>query len=367
MTHLLLTLDYNKPQAIATMTMKQSSNFVEVDPWELIILRKLLLFHNDAFPKATKVLIFNTLMYGVDYKNIRDFVSFAVKILRQYDIKMQPLDIKYEEYTSLEKLDKIKWLDSTEEVYEKAITASPTIEFGKTSIQRIRERLIQLTQAFINNDALFWSQFGISPYTYDYQRANFLNNIQSYIDKYGSSFHLYAQTDFKIFGEEQKKTNFLASLLALEYEDFIRIQGVSFSRIDISDNKSREDLSVLIRMGSKLLPLKNTPPKPWELVKEEAKAYLKKDGQVVFTFPSNTSNQFRYFKCIWNKYGQRATYQEVYEFESNLKYPNQKGKNWKINDLIRNTVRKLKKQLQGKNVPIQIDVNRGFVLTVKTS
>ena len=347
------------------MTMKQSkSNFVEIDPWELTILRRLLLFQSDA---DSKILIFNALMYEVNYKNIRDFVSFAVKILRQFDVKIRPFNQEYDEYSSIEDLDKIKWLDSTEEVYEKATEASLTIEFGKISIQRIRERLIQLNQAFINNDALFWSQFGISPYTYNYQKANFLNNIQPYIDKYGSTFYLYAQTDYKIFGEEQKKTNFLACLLSLEHEGLIRIHGVSISKIDIADDKSRKDLSVYISVGNELLPSKNMPPKSWRLVVEEVKAHLKKDEQIVFTFPSNTSNQFRYFKCLWNKYGQRATYQEVYEFESNLKYPNQKGKNWKINDLIRNTIRKLKKQLQGKNVPIQIDVNRGFVLTIKTS
>lgn len=236
------------------------------------------------------------------------------------------------------------------------------MEFSKDSVSKIKNRIRQLIEAFIKDESLFLSQIGINPYTYSFQKSNFLDNIQSYFRKYGSSFRLYSQTDYRILGEEKRKINFLACLLALEHEGYIKIEDLSFSHTE----NFTLDLAIKIAADDKLLSRKITPPKSWQLIEKETKAYIIKDDQTIFTFPLNTSNKYRYFKCIWNNYGKRVLYKDIYEFESNLKYPDERGKRWHANDLIRNTVRKLKKEFLKKKLPFNIATNKGFVFTIQT-
>jgi hypothetical protein len=112
----------------------------------------------------------------------------------------------------------------------------------------------------------------------------------------------------------------------------------------------------------KTTALKNTPPSGWKLVEENNTARIKKNGSIVFTFPNNWSRNYKYFKCLWEDYGIKKSYKEVYEFESNLTYPTKNV--WRVNRNMRNTINKLRKEFKLKNVPIYIETNKGFTLTI---
>lgn len=107
---------------------------------------------------------------------------------------------------------------------------------------------------------------------------------------------------------------------------------------------------------------KSSFPSGWELIEEDKNPQIKKDGSVVFTFPNNWSGKYKYFKCLWKNYGVKKSYKEVYEFESKLKYP-EKGV-WRINRNMRTTINKFRKELEDKNLPIDIETNKGFILTI---
>jgi len=330
---------------------------VQLEPWELILLKTLLLLNESHFPKLLKM---NDILYDVDSENIRNFISFTAKTLKQYKIEIKINNSKYNKYHSIKDFEKLKWSeDTTEKILKEVKAASFIIEIKQPSLMRIRNRLNKIIKSFIEGETLLWSQIETNPYTYSFQKSVFLENIQTYFKKYGTNFYLHSKEDYKIFGEEQLKTNFLACLLALEYENLIKIE-------DIYIEGYYSDLKIRITATDKLSVMENAPPESWQLIENETKAYIKKDSQVIFTFPSNTSNKYRYFKCLWSNYGKRVVYKDIYEFDSNLRYPDERGKKWHANDLIRNTIRKLKKEFIKRDLPFSITTNRGFIFIIKT-
>lgn len=130
--------------------------------------------------------------------------------------------------------------------------------------------------------------------------------------------------------------------------------------------KLREIKNILIESlypeikDAKVVEIEKLPPKNWQLREDEDKAYIKKDGRVIFSFPHKWALKCKYFKYLWSKYGEKVKFEELYEFDSNLKYP-QKGV-WQINRNIRNTINKLRKEFG--DLPILIKTNKGFVLTI---
>jgi len=346
-----------------TMKLQTDVRSVQLEPWELITLRILLDFEK-GFPPA--MLKAEELLYKVSPANISSFLTFLVETFQEFNIKTHLIEVKGETKISFEGLKKLAEQKSSEQLYEVAKSLIIFVDIGDSK-GKIRNRLNQKIAEF--KEGITWSllQFQANPYTYSFQKTNFLKNIPNYTNKYGQTFQLYSKKDFQLFGDEQEKTNFTECLLVLEYEGLIDITGISFFPIDLLDDESEEDLIVYVKMADELLPQRNTPPTPWKLSEEGTKAHIKRGDQILFTFLSNTSNQFKYFKCLWNNYGKRVVYKEVYEFESNLKYPDKRGKNWRVNDLVRNSIRKLREQFADKDVPIQIDTNKGFTLTVKTS
>jgi len=103
--------------------------------------------------------------------------------------------------------------------------------------------------------------------------------------------------------------------------------------------------------------------KGWKLDKKETSARIVYKEKIVFAFSRNWSNKYKYFKCMWNKYGEKVSYKEVYEFESELEYP-EKGVTI-VNRNIRSTVNKLKKALQQAGLSqIDIKTGKGFTLLI---
>lgn len=345
------------------MKLQTDVRSVQLEPWELITLRILLDFEK-GFPPA--MLKAEELLYKVSPANISSFLNFLVETFQEFNIKTHLIEVKGETKISFEGLKKLAEQKSSEQLYEVAKSLIIFVDIGDSK-GKIRNRLNQKIVEF--KEGVTWSllQFQTNPYTYSFQKTNFLKNIPNYTNKYGQTLRLYSKKDFQLFGDEQEKTNFTECLLVLEYERLIDITGISFFPIDLLDDESEEDLIVYVKMADELLPQRNTPPTPWKLSEEGTKAHIKRGDQILFTFPSNTSNQFKYFKCLWNNYGKRVTYKEVYEFESNLEYPDERGKNWRVNDLLRNAIRKLKREFSKKKVTIQIATNRGFTLTTKTA
>ena len=108
---------------------------------------------------------------------------------------------------------------------------------------------------------------------------------------------------------------------------------------------------------------KPTLPSDWELIEKDNIPQILKADDVVFTFPNNWSNKHKYFKCLWNNYGVKITYKEIYEFESNkLKYPDKHITSTNRN--IRSTIHKLRKEFKELDLPINIKTNKGFTLTI---
>jgi len=101
------------------------------------------------------------------------------------------------------------------------------------------------------------------------------------------------------------------------------------------------------------------------LVKDIKKPQLKRDNKVVYEFPTDWSDRYRYFECLWENYGQKKSPQELFEYKNkgSEKYPEQ-GKRWKINKYIGDEITKLLKEPEFKNLPIRIDRNKGYTLFI---
>lgn len=331
---------------------------IELVPWEIITLRKILDLEGSSYPNLIRV---GALMCGVNPSGIREFVSSLVKIFRDYGINIEARGSKYQEYSSLEDFDDIKWLEEkSEEIYKKVADTSFLVKLDSKAIEKARNRLHQIIQAFMVGNAYSFDlrSLGENSYRYSYQKKNFIDNVASYTDKYGSLFEISARKDFKLLGEERRKTHFLESLLAFEYEGLICLDDLYYSPI-------YGDLFAKLTVQGEATGDKNKAPEHWKLVEEGTKAFVKRNSKTVFTFPSNTSNKYRYFKCLWNHYGQRVLYPEVYEYQSKLEYPHKRGKNHKLNSQMRNTINKLREEFVNKKVPVKIVTNRGFTLTIE--
>ena len=108
---------------------------------------------------------------------------------------------------------------------------------------------------------------------------------------------------------------------------------------------------------------KNTAlPDGWLLEEEENIPSIKHNGNTVFSFPNNWSNKYIYFKLLWKNYGIKIDYKSIYESKQNFRYP-KKGV-WKTNHKIRDVINKLRKELKNNNLPINIETNKGFTLTI---
>ncbi len=97
----------------------------------------------------------------------------------------------------------------------------------------------------------------------------------------------------------------------------------------------------------------------WELDVE--KGTVSKKGKVLYKFPTTWSQKFRYFKCLWNKHGEKVGHKELFEYENELKYPS-KGDVWKVNKAISKELRKLKKQMEDESAPLDISISKGATL-----
>ncbi len=97
----------------------------------------------------------------------------------------------------------------------------------------------------------------------------------------------------------------------------------------------------------------------WELDVE--RGTLSKKGKELHKFPTTWSQKFRYFKCLWNKHGEKVGYEELFEYENKLKYPS-KGDVWKVNKAISKQLRELEKQLKSENVPLRLGISKGAIL-----
>ena len=205
-------------------------------------------------------------------------------------------------------------------------------------------------------------------YSYYYQKNHFIKLIPRYIEECVSDeINLLEGRNGKLLGEEVYRTTFLETLLLLEREGLIII-----TRMGIAESESHSLIMITIKVNDlikqSVISSKVTPtlapqlPNGWKLKTDKRQPYITKYNQIVFTFPNNWSNKYRYFMCLWKNYGQKMDYKTVYEFESDgLTYPGRE-KIWVVNRRIRDTLTKLKGEL--KNLPIHIEISKGFTLTI---
>lgn len=109
----------------------------------------------------------------------------------------------------------------------------------------------------------------------------------------------------------------------------------------------------------------NLAPRNWGLLKKEEKGYLMKDYQVIFTFPNTWTNEYKYFKCMWENYSQKVAHKTIFEYESNKDYERscKKETKSKINKYIDIAINKLRKKLTPYK--IKIITSKGFILTLE--
>lgn len=111
--------------------------------------------------------------------------------------------------------------------------------------------------------------------------------------------------------------------------------------------------------GSSEAPIK---PAGWGLTGDEVSAYITHNGKKVYTFSNSWSAKYKYFKCIWDNYGERVGYEKLYHLYYEKEYP-KKGIT-KINRNIRSIVNKLKKDSKFNKLPVKIKTSKGFILTI---
>lgn len=131
-------------------------------------------------------------------------------------------------------------------------------------------------------------------------------------------------------------------------------------------NKFREQIDNQQVSTEPVLLKKALPPKEWQLIEKDKKGYLKKEGKILFIFPTDWADKYRYFKLLWNYYDQYVLYKQIYEdtraARDNTDYP--KSGVTKINRNIRSVFIKLREEM--KELPISIDIKKGVKLTFKS-
>ncbi len=331
---------------------------IKLEPWELVILRKLANCREEFPPEMIDV---GSLLVEVRQTNLKDFFSSLLEIIQKFQIEVESISLDDESGLTISSLKSLIEEKSPQQLGDIASDLKLFVMVSKPAKARIKANLSEKIECFIRGETWSIRQMNLNKYTFDFQRANFLNRIPAYINKYGQAFNVCSSSDFKIFGNDSRKVNFTESLLALEAEELIVINEIGL----FFDEDEKENLLAGIQITPRLSEEKNLPPDSWKLIEEGAKAFVKRKGKTVFTFPSNTSNKYRYFKCLWNHYGQRVLYPEVYEYQSKLEYPHKRGKNHKINSQMRNTINKLRKEFKKNELPVKILTNRGFTLTIE--
>ncbi len=190
---------------------------------------------------------------------------------------------------------------------------------------------------------------------------------------------------------------FMTTIKRLEKEQFLEIKDVNFQlnnepkycteigELPHSSDDSRdfpfypaEHCKVLIKIRTPMTTKKEQDtikeiiiessdkcPKNWMLVEKEGRPCLLKNKKTVFNFPSNWSQKYLYFKCLWEKCGYKVVRKTIYEYNTSKNYDKacKGGKFSTINKYIAIAVNKLRKQLKG--LPIQIKTSRGFTLYFK--
>lgn len=263
--------------------------------------------------------------------------------------------------------------------YEDDMIKSLIIKFKLTSASK--ERINKILEFYAKNYAedkiKIGDYFQKMHYSYQSQKSNFLRNAPAIIRQFGTKVHMTEKNDFTILGEDTDRITFLPTLITLEYEGYIKIKEMNFYDIGRFKRKPnvQEDLVVDFEFNKKAIPLSEstkpiadiTPPANWNLELDDSNPKLSKNGHEVFSFGDPTSNQFRYFKCLWMNYGKKIAYRDIYEYDCDLKYPDKRGENWKMNDNIRRTVRRLQERFDQDNIPIKITTEKGLVLTIDPS
>ena len=157
-----------------------------------------------------------------------------------------------------------------------------------------------------------------------------------------------------------------SSDLSKRYDTLIKEIKSSRSSPNLEGEYTQQNSNKTINKTSEVdLPAvsNNTPPLNWELTSQDGLPEIRQDKLVVFVFPNNWSNKYKYFKCLWQNYGTQKSCKEVYEFESGQKHPEKNV--WRINRNIRNTINKLRQEFKNKKLPITIETNKGFTLTIQ--
>ena len=100
----------------------------------------------------------------------------------------------------------------------------------------------------------------------------------------------------------------------------------------------------------------------WELVEDNVAAYIKHSKIIAYTFPKNWSAKYKYFKCMWDNYGEIMRYERLYKSFHIEEYP--KSGFTTINRNIRSIINKLRNDSKFKKLPIDIQTSKGFILTI---
>jgi len=104
-------------------------------------------------------------------------------------------------------------------------------------------------------------------------------------------------------------------------------------------------------------------PKEWSFNLTIKQPVIEKSGVPVFTFRTDWSNKVRYFDCLWNNFGQRVSYQNLYEYKRTQKYPTEKGVIWRTNKRIRDEINDLRSDPGFEKLPFCIETSKGCILT----
>lgn len=371
--------------------------------WKLFIIRYLILGYGEFDIEFIRYKKNEGELLSRINNNIITLLDYFLRLCKDYKITIVKAGMS--DYSSLPKEKKWEILDELDESKDKLLNKISKHELSANDIKKLLDKSFRYKNEVLNNlsfeikyDAdsirqlkkllgyfikhfiegkFDGTEFFEAPqlYTYLYQKSNFLKKLPDLIKQYGHSLRFSEQQDATILGEDTQRIRFLEVLLALEHEGYFEITELDTlnpQRYKLKDS-TKQDIVLDIELNNKAIPTREklvsyqsakttVPPIGWSFVIEETKAHITKDGHEVFTFPNNWSAKYRYFKSLWNNYGQKVNYKTIYEFESGLTYPGRE-KVWVVNRRIRDTISKLKNELE--DLPINIQISKGFTLTIR--
>lgn len=319
-----------------TMKMKANKRAYSASTWQLFLLKYLILLPENRlletefcfYPKVYRPLRYLLDLFSrsnikisktglsLDFAT-RDRYANLLEDLEKYDPQLSEQATKNK--LTLKDLRRLSNLSKqTAKALVQNLTLKIDFQNNKPKLVKTLESEIQKYIKGISYEAE--QNYHQHYYSYDYQKTNFLKNIDLRIQKFGRKQTLRQSGDSSLLGKSRIKISFLETILALELEGFATISHLELQ--DWESYKHKEtDLVVVLKITDKALKTIPKLMKSGIVGKQSVLTYgnLKyslskcelsyKNQKPILISPEK--REMKFFLSLYNKGGRVVEYKDI--------------------------------------------------------